>query len=462
MARRHFDTLFARLMLAQTLLMLLVGLMFLIWLMAARANATAEPYAQLWAAPLAEAASLPSGAPLPEASPGYPVQRQTRLPDGFKTHNLTLGPGFLRWQVEFAARGLAFDDLRAVSSGHGLEVWFHVLPPGADAVWLGLPAPHIWPFANRHNLPALPTALLMVAMVVGLSWWFARHVTRPLQELRSRMHGDVLALDTKGAPQTSTGPASSGASSEMRAIEEDYQQLLERLRSAELERALLLAGVSHDLRSPLARIRLATELLPQRSDPLPHLAAITRNIDQADRLIGSFLDFVRAGQLKMDDTVDVAAVARSVVSRFECAPEVLSLEPVPAAVLLPHANALLIERLLFNLIDNALKHGVPPVRLSVASVQSDGGRAQVLIDVCDAGAGLPAGQAAELMRAFARGDPSRGVAGSGLGLSIVQQIAARMAGTLRFERDADGHHARVSLDVRGMAGPRPIPPGHAA
>jgi two-component system osmolarity sensor histidine kinase EnvZ len=276
------------------------------------------------------------------------------------------------------------------------------------------------------------------------------------------MRGDVLALDTKGVPQSSTGPALSGASSEMRAIDHDYQQLLERLRSAELERALLLAGVSHDLRSPLARIRLATELLPERSDPKPHLEAITRNIDQADRLIGSFLDFVRAGSLKMNDTVDVVAVARSVVSRFECAPEVLSLTPVSAAVLLPHANALLIERLLFNLIDNALKHGAAPVRLSVARAQSSGGKSQVLIDVCDAGAGLPEGQAAELMRAFARGDPSRGVAGSGLGLSIVQQIAARMAGTLRFDRDAEGHHARVSLDVRQMAGPRPIPPGIAA
>ena len=63
------------------------------------------------------------------------------------------------------------------------------------------------------------------------------------------------------------------------------------------------------------------------------------------------------------------------------------------------------------------------------------------------------------MRAFARGDPSRSVAGSGLGLSIVQQIAARMAGRLRFERDADGHHARVSLDVRRTVDPRPIAPG---
>jgi two-component system osmolarity sensor histidine kinase EnvZ len=220
--------------------------------------------------------------------------------------------------------------------------------------------------------------------------------------------------------------------------------------------------VSHDLRSPLARIRLATELLPRRPDPKPHLEAITRNIDQADQLIGSFLDFVRAGALKMDETVDVAAVARSVVARFECAPEALSLAPSSATALLPHANALLIERLLFNLIDNALKHGEAPVRVSVSGAQCGGDNSQVLIDVCDAGAGLPEGQTAELMRAFARGDPSRGLAGSGLGLSIVRQIAARMAGTLRFERDAEGHHVRASFYVRQMTGPQPTSPGRAA
>ena len=444
MAQRRFDTLFSRLMLSQVVMMLLVGLMFFGWLMAARSHATAEPYAQLWAARLAEAASVPSGALIPEASPGYPVQRHAQLPDTFKSYNLAYNPGFRQWRIEFAARGLVFDDLRWVSAEGGTELWLHVLPPGADTVWLGLPAPVTWPIVSPYSMLA---ATVMVTILVSLSWWFARHVTQPLQMLRRRMHGDVLALDARGAPEMSSDSMSSGASSEIRAIDHDYRQLLERLRSAELERELLLAGVSHDLRSPLARIRLATELLPRRPDPKPHLEAITRNIDQADQLIGSFLNFVRAGALRMDDTVDVAAVARSVVARFECAPDALRLAPSSATALLPHTNALLIDRLLFNLIDNALKHGATPVRVSVLGAQAGGDTSQVLIDVCDAGDGLPAGQAAELMRAFARGDPSRGVAGSGLGLSIVQQIAVRMAGTLRFERDAEGHHARVSFEV---------------
>jgi two-component system osmolarity sensor histidine kinase EnvZ len=445
MTHRTFDSLFSRLMRSQAIMMVLLGLMFFGWLMAARSSATAEPYAQLWAAHLAEAARAPPGARLPEASPGYPVQRRAQLPDTFKSYNLTLNPGYHRWRAEFAARGLIFDDVRWVSSESGVQLWFHVLPPGADAVWLGLPAPRTWPIASPYSLMA---AITMLAIWVGLSWWFARHVTRPLQILRSRIHGDVLALEARRAPGSSPGLESSGASSEIRAIDLDYRQLIERLRSAELERELLLAGVSHDLRSPLARIRLATELLPRRPDPTSHLESITRNIDQADQLIGSFLDFVRAGALKMDDTVDVAEVARSVVARFECAPEVLILAPSSATAVLPHANVLLIERLLFNLIDNALKHGRPPVRVTVSNAQGGGSKSQVLIDVCDAGVGLPDGQAVELMRAFARGDPSRGMAGSGLGLSIVQQIAARMAGTLLFERDAEGHHARASFDVR--------------
>ena len=81
--------------------------------------------------------------------------------------------------------------------------------------------------------------------------------------------------------------------------------------------------MSHDLRSPLSRIRLAAELLPQRSEPQPQIEAITRHIDHADALTGSFLDFVRAGSLAMDETVDVAALACAVLARFDCPSELL-------------------------------------------------------------------------------------------------------------------------------------------
>lgn len=440
MADPRFDSLFARLMLAQTILTLLVGGLFVAWLVSSRSHVTAEPYAQLWAGNMAEAVRGPPGADLPAASAGYPLRRQAGRPEGLVSYNLTILPGFGSWRSEFALRGLAIDDMRVVLNGGNAQLWFHTVQAGLAPVWLWLPAPRIFPFINTLNAPV---ALLIVAMVVGLSWWFARHVTLPLQQLSRRMRGDVLAIDTKGGLVAFTAPVLHGASAEIRRIDSDYQQLLERLRIAELERALLLAGVSHDLRSPLSRIRLAAELLPQRSDPQPHIEAITRNIDHADELIGSFLDFVRAGSLAMDETVDVAALARAVVARLDGPSELLCMALTPVSVPLVRTNGLLMERLIFNLIDNGLKHGKAPVAVTVSARHRPAGRHTVQIDVCDAGDGLPVGRQAELLQAFARGDPGRSRPGSGLGLSIVRQVVARMGGTLAFVRDETGHHAIV-------------------
>ena len=440
MTRPRFGTLFARLMLAQTILILLAGLMFSLWLTSSRSHVTAEPYAQLWAPNLIEALRQPQGAKLSPASPGYPLQRQIDLPAGVKSYNMTLGPGYRLWQSEFLKYGLAMDDIRFLLSAGELQMWFHTVQPGADPIWLGLPSPQLFPFLNMLNASA---ALLIVALVVGASWWFARHVTRPLQQLSRRMRGDVLDIDSKGGAVAAQESIIQGASSEIRLIYNDYHQLLDRLRIAEVERGLLLAGVSHDLRSPLSRIRLAAELLPELTDPKPHIEIITRNVDHADKLIGSFLDFVRAGSLVMNETVDVAAVAASVVARFGCSPAMLSMTFAPEGVPLGNANGLLIERLIFNLIDNGLMHGKAPVVVTVSAVHSQAGRGTVQIDVCDAGIGLPQGQEAALLQAFARGDPSRSRPGSGLGLSIVRQIVTRMAGTLVFTRDDRGHHALV-------------------
>jgi two-component system osmolarity sensor histidine kinase EnvZ len=440
MTRPRFETLFARLMLAQTILILLVGLMFSLWLASSRSHVTAEPYAQLWAPNLIEALRQPQGAKLSPASPGYPLERQIDLPPGVKSFNMTLGPGYRLWQSEFLKHGLAIDDIRFVLSAGEVQMWFHTVQPGADPIWLGLPSPQLFPFLNKLNATV---ALSLVALVVGSSWWFARHVTFPLQQLSRRIRNDVLEIDLKGGAMATRESIERGATSEIRLIYNDYHQLLDRLRIAEIERGLLLAGVSHDLRSPLSRIRMAAELLPELTDPKPHIEIITRNVDHADKLIGSFLDFVRAGSLAMNETVDVVALAASVVARFGCPPELLCMTLAPERVLLGNANGLLTERLIFNLIDNGLMHGKAPVVVTVSAGRGHAGRDTVQIDVCDAGTGLPKGQEGALLKAFARGDPSRNRPGSGLGLSIVRQIVTRMEGTLVFTRDDRGHHVTV-------------------
>jgi two-component system osmolarity sensor histidine kinase EnvZ len=330
-----------------------------------------------------------------------------------------------------ASDGVVID--RCVLGLNGdLILWLHVLPPGRPAVWLSLPVPPVFPTLTAPSILITTFVLLLVGVI---SWIFARRVTQPLELVRRRIAAGVEANVAQRSRSNYSSPV------ELLDIEDEYNKLIARLRTAERERELLLAGVSHDLRSPLGRIRLAAEMLPATPQTQDDVLIITNNVDHADRLIGSFLDFVRAGSLPMEETVDVAEVARSVVARFEREPTELRLEILPAGRMVRHrVNALMLDRLIFNLVDNAIKHGRVPVLVSLTQAESS-----LIIDVCDQGLGLPEVTDHNMLNAFARGDASRGVPGSGLGLSVVQQVVERLGGTLQFIRDSTGHHARVTL-----------------
>jgi two-component system osmolarity sensor histidine kinase EnvZ len=236
--------------------------------------------------------------------------------------------------------------------------------------------------------------------------------------------------------------ASSQAPPELIAIDAAYRKLAQRLQRTERERALLLAGVSHDLRSPLSRIRLAAEMLPESADNAPGVASITRNVDAADRLTASFIEFIRAGVVPLNEVVDVAEAARRAVAGFDRSPHELSV-CAPTSLLLQQTHGLLIERLVANLIDNALKHGRTPVEVEVA--RSDDA---VVLTVSDAGAGLPTDGAGRLMEAFARGDASRNLPGFGLGLAIAQQTVERLQGDLSFLKRAGRHQVAARLPLQ--------------
>jgi two-component system osmolarity sensor histidine kinase EnvZ len=149
--------------------------------------------------------------------------------------------------------------------------------------------------------------------------------------------------------------------------------------------------------------------------------------------------------------VDLAATARTTVSSFERTTDQLSLV-APASLEIPRANVLLVERLIANLVDNALKHGRPPVRVTVSTEPPS-------LTVHDAGDGLAPHQLEALQEAFQRGDSARAQAGSGLGLAIVRQVAARLGARLVFARDAQGQ--RVSVVWASGPGKGPQSPGPA-
>lgn len=275
----------------------------------------------------------------------------------------------------------------------------------------------------------LIATLLLLGLAVVASARIAHRLAQPLEALRAR----IAANDASGGPLPN-------ASSEVQAIDEAWRELRQSLDQQERERALLLAGVSHDLRSPLGRIRMAAELLPEGDGIAHRREAIVRNALQADRLVGSFLDHVRSGELPINETVDVAAVARGVVAQQQRAASELSVH-APATLLVPNLSLVLIERVISNLLDNAFIHGQPPVRLTMGTAEH-----RVFIEVEDDGPGIAPDSQQAMLQAFARGDASRRHPGLGLGLSIVQRVAQRLGGGIAFHRSTDGTRTVVRVD----------------
>ena len=303
-------------------------------------------------------------------------------------------------------------------------LWLALRGTDGSMRWVGFESALV---ETRLRERVLIAVLLLFGLAVAASAFIARRLARPLEALRTRIAAD----DTAGAPLAD-------ASAEVQAIDGAWRTLRQSLERQERERALLLAGVSHDLRSPLGRIRMAAELLPDSEGVAPRREMIVRNAALADRLVGSFFDHVRSGELPLDETVDVAEIARSVVAQQQHGELGVDLPP---QLTMPRGNAVLIERLIANLLDNAFTHGQPPVTLRAAAAAG-----AVSIEVEDAGAGIAPEQQDTMLQAFARADASRQRPGLGLGLAVVQRVALRMGGSVSFARSADGqrHVVRVT------------------
>jgi two-component system, OmpR family, osmolarity sensor histidine kinase EnvZ len=430
---KRFDSLFARLLLAQMGLVLALVTVVLALFYVERNVAVAELFADRWAPPLASAAGLSSALSAPSPQP---VRSRSDVPEATRRVSFST-PRFAALRRELALRNVPVDEMRLSLGGGEAMVWLHVVPEGRPAVWLGIEGQVVVPEWSRRVLVAL--ALIGVLML-WIAWALARRLTRPLEALRERMASHTPG---RSAELPTLNLSTLGASTEVTAMASAYADLLTRLTRHERERAVLLAGVSHDLRSPLARIAMAADLLPDSADVRARKASISRNVRDADRLIESFLDFVRAGELACDETVDVVAAARSVVAAFERPLDELALEAPAAPLMRANANRLLVERLLANLIDNAFKHGQGPVRVRLGADS-----ARIWMEVVDSGPGIAPRHVERLQEAFTRGDVSRAAPGAGLGLAIVRQVATRLGGSVSFDRDDAGSRVRVTLESK--------------
>lgn len=307
----------------------------------------------------------------------------------------------------------------------GLWVSFAI---GGDDYWLVLPRPRP---AAGFPWQWLGWGTLLAGLSMAGAWLVMLRINRPLQQLARA--ADDIRRGEYGSPLPEGGPE------EISRVTHAFNTMRAALARAEADRNLLLGGVSHDLRTPLARLRLAVEMLPEQE---AMKSGMVQDIDDMDAIVGQFLDLIRGAAGEAPAPVDLDALARELAERYRRAGQILQLDlgGVPQLPLRRFA----MQRLLTNLVDNAFHHGAAPVALTTRVEEG-----RVLLCVLDSGPGLPAHEGERLLRPFERLDRARGGArGAGLGLAIAARIAGLHGGTLMLRnRPPGGLEARVELPL---------------
>jgi two-component system osmolarity sensor histidine kinase EnvZ len=221
-----------------------------------------------------------------------------------------------------------------------------------------------------------------------------------------------------------------------------FNQMVRDLEQLEADRALMLAGISHDLRTPLARLRLETEMSP--SDQTTKDAMVD-DIEQMDMIIGRFLDYARPAQ-RTAEPVDLSQIAGEMAARMATEDGVrLSTKFAPSALI--EADATDVRRVVGNLLENARKYGHSEADgLPHIMVETRVAHSRVALSVLDEGPGIPEEHLALVTRPFYRVDSARSQAdGTGLGMAIVQRLVSRHRGTLRL-RNRSSHGLEVTIE----------------
>ena len=333
---------------------------------------------------------------------------------------------------ELAAR-LGTDTVVAssVNGEHGLWVGFKI---GTDTYWLMMDHARVSPLDSRTWLIWLLTAAILsltgAAVITG-------RVNRPLKQLSvatSRLRdGDFEAsrLDEHAA------------TSEIREVNIGFNRMADQLAKVEQDRTVMLAGISHDLRTPLARLRLETELSVPDADARAHMAA---DIEQLDAIINKFMDYARPDHVQLG-AVSLNAVIQARAYALKDHADINIHLDLPDAVAVL-ADEVELGRVISNLFENARRYGrSSDTNVAKVDITARIHAHTIELKVRDHGHGVPADQLPKLTQPFFRGDSARTAAnGAGLGLSIVEKNILRMGGKFTLHNaDSGGLVADIEL-----------------
>ena len=321
--------------------------------------------------------------------------------------------GFLSDQMSVYLGGEA--EVR-FSQGENLDVW--IRPPQAPSLWIKVPLTGI----NESDLSPLTLYLLVIgALSVAGGWLFARKQNKPLKRLQ------------KAAVTVSKGkfpdPLPLSGSTEIVEVTHAFNQMAQSMKQLEQDRALLMAGISHDLRTPLTRIRLASEMMVEDDQYLKD--GIVSDIEDMDAIIKQFIAYVRHDQEAIREPFPINQLIQEIQQQEsnrqgEIEVELTSCPDIP----IQHVA---IKRVLSNLVENAFRYGHGWVKIS----SFEQGH-YVGFCVEDNGPGIDMNKVDDLFQPFTQGDTARGSVGSGLGLAIIKRIIDRHNGKVSLANSAEG------------------------
>jgi two-component system osmolarity sensor histidine kinase EnvZ len=325
---------------------------------------------------------------------------------------------------------------------------------GEEGLWVGfkIESDAYWLLMDRARFSNVggKTWLIWLITAAGLSLagaaLIARLINRPLKQLSfaaSRVRDgdfDASRLDEKAV------------TSEIREVNIGFNRMAQQLAKIEQDRAVMLAGISHDLRTPLARLRLETEMSVADLDARNHMAA---DIDQLDAIIDKFLDYARPDHTELKP-VCLNDVIEACIYAVQDQGDIRIHQDI-GKNLFVMADEVELARVISNLLENARRYGkTPETGIAVVDIAAKSRNEWVLLKVRDHGMGVAPEALPNLIKPFFRGDAARTAAtGAGLGLAIVDKTVQRMGGIFALANTTSGGlaaHIKLQKPRSGSTG----------
>ncbi len=317
-----------------------------------------------------------------------------------------------------------------VRISQGDEYLFWIRPPQAPNYWVRIPLTGL---EEANYTPLIIVLMILGGLSVIGGWLFVRQLNRPLRALQSAAH-DVGKGDF---PE----PLLERGTTEIVAVTQAFNHMSKGIKQLEDDRNLLMAGISHDLRTPLTRIRLATEMMSTQDEFLKE--GIDGDIDDMNTIIDQFIDYIRHDSKDKAELEDLNVLLGEEVNAEGVSGREISFnaQEIPKVPL----RYVAMKRVVANLLQNAIRYS--DGNISVESGQEASGRF-IYFTVSDSGPGIPEADIERLFQPFTQGDKARGTEGSGLGLAIIKRIVDTHGGRILLKnRDEGGLIAKVLLPV---------------